>query len=229
MFQSLLFYKMLFLTFTGVLWAQEISSQTAQFLDENVISVSFDSNDIPSYVFSSHDSWKSQDDNKKQYVYGGKNSKAGAFFINKIKYTLFKRKNPYFSVQDSYQNDNVIQNFYFYEFYGKVMGLVEMATPLLAVDLSSRLVFSYGIPKTYGSIFGRKIPKIWMPSDEHIHQDGKSYKFYQYDPIGWMSAEGKIYLYDWFKKAQQDENHIPQMNFNKVATPSQEGSSPYAP
>lgn len=221
---------LLFLVFVSAVWCKEPSSKMATFLDDHVLITSFDSNDVPSYVFSAHDTWKLDSSQKSQYSCQGANSKAGSFFINQIKYTLYKRKNPYFSANDAYQKDSRIKNFYFYEFYGKVVGLVEMATPLLAVDLSSRLVFSYGIPKTYGSILGRQIPKVWMPSDEHVHKDGKSYKFYQYNPIGWITLDGKVYLYDWFKKAQTDGNHTPQMNYpNQVAAPNQAGSSPYAP
>lgn len=202
--------------------------------DNWLLKVSFTSDNVPTYVFFEGDSWILKNKNSAEYTYEGVNSSAGSFTIGQIVYFFYKNKNPYFSVNDAYNSEphvKKLQRFYFYKFYGKALGLLTMDMPLLAVDVYTKLVYAYAIPVKTLSLVGKQIPKQWAAFETYKNSSGLQYKFYEYDPIGWVNSDGTVVLYEWFKTNQRKADYTPKMNFKgkQVAMPNHPGKSPYCP
>ena len=79
---------------------------------------------------------------------------------------------------------------------------------MVALDVNTKLLFSYGAPSDYESIIGGNyIPLKWLPYEVHPNTASSNLKFYQYDPIGYVSqnwsvnADGvvtNVIVYDWW-------------------------------
>lgn len=79
---------------------------------------------------------------------------------------------------------------------------------MVALDMNTKLLFSYGAPSDYESIIGGNyIPLKWLPYEVHPNTASSNLKFYQYDPIGYVSqnwsvnADGvvtNVVVYDWW-------------------------------
>ena len=79
---------------------------------------------------------------------------------------------------------------------------------MVALDLETNLLFTYGAPSDYESIIGGNfIPLKWLPYETHPNTASSQLKFYQYDPIGyvkeeWDVEEGgvktNVVLYEWW-------------------------------
>lgn len=82
---------------------------------------------------------------------------------------------------------------------------------MVALDVNTKLLFSYGAPSDYESIIGGNyIPLKWLPYELHPNTATSKLKFYQYDPIGYvsqkwsMNADGvmtNVVLFDWWAKS----------------------------
>ena len=82
---------------------------------------------------------------------------------------------------------------------------------MVALDVNTKLLFSYGAPSDYESIIGGNyIPLKWLPYELHPNTSTSKLKFYQYDPIGYVSQQWNenidgvitnVVCYDWWTKS----------------------------
>ena len=80
-----------------------------------------------------------------------------------------------------------------------------------AIDTNTKLLYSYGMPGDYKKIIGNNyIPQNWLPYETHPNTADSKLKFYEYDPIGFISLEKgynflgvktNVYLYDWWNES----------------------------
>ena len=102
---------------------------------------------------------------------------------------------------------------------------------MVALDLETNLLFTYGAPSDYESIIGGNfIPLKWLPYETHPNTASSQLKFYQYDPIGyvkeeWDVEEGgvktNVVLYEWWNasvragssyKTVKEKRFMPQLS-----------------
>lgn len=82
---------------------------------------------------------------------------------------------------------------------------------MVALDLETNLLFTYGAPSDYEAIIGGNfIPLKWLPYEIHPNTESSKLKFYQYDPIGFVKDEWtvenggvktNVVLYEWWNKS----------------------------
>lgn len=81
---------------------------------------------------------------------------------------------------------------------------------MVALDTHTKLLFSYGAPSDYESIIGGNyVPLKWLAYEVHPNTKASSLKFYQYDPIGYVTEtwnvdtetglKTNVVFYDWWK------------------------------
>ena len=119
---------------------------------------------------------------------------------------------------------------------------------MLALDLETNLLFTYGAPSDYESIIGGNfIPLKWLPYETHPNTASSQLKFYQYDPIGyvkelWDVEEGgvktNVVLYEWWNasvragssyKTVKQKRFMPHLSKNASSNTSlREPSTPIA-
>lgn len=210
---------------------------SAQVFDRWVIRVTFDKDNVPDYGFISNKQFFWQKNSSgNAYIVEGENSSAGRIPLSSMKYYLYKgseKGNPLFSQQNFYNqaaHKQRLKRFYFYRFIGKAMGLVTIDNPLGVVDSYSKLLFAFSTPSNIVEVFGKPMPKKWIPLEEHSSKKKSTYMFYEYDPIGWVDKSGKVYLFSWFKERQRAGNFVPRKSplSATVAKAGSEGRSPYA-
>ena len=89
---------------------------------------------------------------------------------------------------------------------------------MVALDVNTKLLFSYGAPSDYeGIIGGNYIPLKWLPYEIHPNTSSSNLKFYQYDPIGYVlqkwseNQDGivtNVVLYDWWAQSVRAGNSL---------------------
>ncbi|WP_297300209.1 hypothetical protein [uncultured Brachyspira sp.] len=176
----------------------------------------FDKNNIPSFKFidSTEDrSWKLNNSDTKEYMYEGKNSKAGMFFISSMKYYQYRGYNPLYTEKRNKANENAMKRFYFYRFTGKGGGIISLDNTLVAVDIYSKYVYIYGIPVEEDSVFGVDVPLKWGPSDTVVYK-GSVLPFYKYDPVGHVNEDGTVVLYPFYQNSFLDKENRYQPLLN---------------
>ena len=119
---------------------------------------------------------------------------------------------------------------------------------MVALDLKTNLLFTYGAPSDYESIIGGNfIPLKWLPYETHPNTASSQLKFYQYDPIGyvkeeWDVEEGgvktNVVLYEWWNasvragssyKTVKEKRFMPRLSKNASSNTSlREPSTPIA-
>lgn len=119
---------------------------------------------------------------------------------------------------------------------------------MVALDLETNLLFTYGAPSDYESIIGGNfIPLKWLPYETHPNTASSQLKFYQYDPIGyvkeeWDVEEGgvktNVVLYEWWNasvragssyKTVKEKRFMPCLSKNASSNTSlREPSTPIA-
>ena len=109
----------------------------------------------------------------------------------------------------------ILERFIFFKFtaYAAKGGLFENALNNLmcALDTHTKLLYTYGMPSEYKKIIGNNyIPQNWLPYETHPNTADSKLKFYEYDPIGFVSLEKdydflgvktNVHLYDWWNKS----------------------------
>jgi len=89
---------------------------------------------------------------------------------------------------------------------------------MVALDVNTKLLFSYGAPSDYESIIGGNyIPLKWLPYEVHPNTVSSRLKFYQYDPIGYVlqkwsvNPDGvvtNVVIYDWWTESVRAGNSL---------------------
>ena len=109
----------------------------------------------------------------------------------------------------------ILERFIFFKFtaYAAKGGIFENALNNLmcALDTHTKLLYTYGMPSEYKKIIGNNyIPQKWLPYEIHPNTADSKLKFYEYDPIGFVSLEKthnflgvktNVHLYDWWNKS----------------------------
>jgi len=205
---------------------------TAKFADWK-ISSNFSASNVPEPKYSGTVTWESAPENKnpEREKYGGNESaSAGGNSISYMTYYRYCGKNPFnlytSETYDVYgedgkptgQKEALMKRFIFYRFTGKGGGVVGLDNYLVAVDTYTKLVFAFAKPIGFTSVFGNQVPTKWASVDTHsTGPGGKKYRFYQYDPAGYVSEDGAFHMSTAYK------NNLSSGNYDPVYT----GKSPY--
>lgn len=205
---------------------------TAKF-DDWKFSSNFSGSNVPEPKYGGTVTWESAPENKnpEREKYGGNESaSAGSNSISTMTYYRYCGKNPFnlytSETYDVYgengkptgQKETLMKRFIFYRFTGKGGGVVGLDNYLVAVDTYTKLVFAFAKPIEFKSVLGNQVPTKWAAVDTHsAGPGGKTYRFYQYDPIGYVKEDGSFYLNDTYKGNQASGNYDPTFT----------GKSPY--
>ena len=196
-------------------------------------SSNFSASNVPEPKYGGTVTWESapEDKNPEREKYGGSESaSAGSNSISTMTYYRYCGKNPFnlytSETYDVYgedgkptgQKEALIKRFIFYRFTGKGGGVVDLDNALVAVDTYTKLVFAFAKPIKFKSVFGNQVPTKWAPVDTHsTGPGGKKYRFYQYDPAGYVTEDGTFHLNDTYKGNLAGSNYDPTFT----------GKSPY--
>ncbi|WP_029409430.1 hypothetical protein [Treponema pedis] len=109
-----------------------------------------------------------------------------------------------------------LKRFVFFKFTAtaaKSMSLFRRAlnNDLGAIDTHTKLIYAYSMPTDYEKMIGNNyIPQKWMPYELAPNTKDSGLKFYEYDPIGFVSEEAdfeffkvktNMHFYDWWYDA----------------------------
>ncbi|MGI0530703.1 hypothetical protein [Treponema socranskii] len=202
------------------------SYPSSRFTDWKIYS-NFSASNVPEMGYSGTVTWEGSDD---EQWYNGSNASAGSNPITSMKYFRYYGRNPFKlyanEKYDLYGEDGnptgekelLMKRFVFYRFTGNGGGLVALNNYLVAVDTYTKLVFSFAKPVDFKSVAGKNVPTKWASVDTHsTGPGGKKYRFYQYDPAGYVSEDGEFHMGTAYK------NNLASGNYDPVYT----GKSPY--
>lgn len=167
--------------------------------------VNFSDDNIPSYQFdTSGKSWTAGDAAYHAYTYDAKNegNKAQGYSINPMTVYQYRSKNPLVSAASSYNADGgKMDRFYFHRIVGASGGgIAQLDQYLIAIDIRSKFVFAYAKITETKSLLGNNLPTKFAPMENY----GSQLPFYKYDPIGYVTQDGKVYLYHRYRQDMLD-------------------------
>lgn len=177
---------------------------------------SFDKDNIPTLKFidSTEDKyWTANNSDINEYMYKGKNSKAGMFFISYMTYYQYRGYNPLYTEKRNKDNADMMKRFYFYRFTGKGGGIISLDNTLVAIDIYTKYVYIYGVPVEEDKVFGVDVPLKWGPSDTVVYK-GSILPFYKYDPVGHVEEDGTVVLYPSYQNSFLDKENRYQPLYN---------------
>lgn len=163
---------------------------------------------------------------------------SGIRSINSVKYYRYKSRKARWNNEfdpcsdDTEQVKKREERFLFFRFTASAAMNMQLDNSMLCVDTYTKFCWFYSEPGWFKSIAGNKVPKDWVDyenpnvSDNHTRAYGK---FYYYDPIGYVEANGKVVLYEWIKNNLRNNNFKPRQNYleNAQRSPDSPGKSPY--
>ncbi|KLI52950.1 hypothetical protein [Brachyspira hyodysenteriae] len=122
-----------------------------------------------------------------------------------------------------------MDRFNFYSINGEA-SVAPLKQYLIAVDTYSKFIFAFGAITGTKNVMGQDVPV----SFEAVEKHGDKKAFYEYDPIGYVTENGSVILYEHYKTEFVDAptSYMPKdHNFDKMAqpTPTGQGYSPYRP
>lgn len=106
-----------------------------------------------------------------------------------------------------------LKRFVFFKFTAtaaKGMSLFQRSlnNDLYALDTHTKLIWAYSMPTDYEKMIGNNyIPQKWMPYELAPNTKDNGLKFYEYDPLGFISEEAdftffkvktNMHIYDWW-------------------------------
>lgn len=207
-------------------------------ISEFLFGASFDGNNVPIYKFYKKDAktWELKDTLTSEYYFNGSDdgNKAQTYNINPANFYRYNYKNPLVDPTAGYNQSTRMERFLFYRLQGKAV-VVSLNNYLIAVDTHSKLVFAYAKITKTGEAVGQKYPTEF----EAVELHGEKRKFYEYDPIGFMSYDESkdsltLTLYEEYKNemAKDANAYFPQVHdaSRSVAgydNASSAGRSPY--
>lgn len=127
------------------------------------------------------------------------------------------------------------ERFLFFRFTAQ-SGAGPLDNTMLCVDTYTKFCWYYAEPGWLQNILGNKVPKDWVDFESPVIQTSgecehtRSYgKFYYYDPVGYVQADGNVVLYEWAKNDLEAGYFNPRQNYKETATrtPDGAGKSPY--
>ena len=102
-------------------------------------------------------------------------------------------KNPLVKHDGVYNTSERIERFFFIRLVGTAA--IDLDNYLIAIDTYSKYIFAYAKITKYNDVFGQLVPTEFQ-AIEHHHL---GYKFYEYDPIGFIDANKNIILYQVYE------------------------------
>ncbi|MEI0447020.1 hypothetical protein R4J03_08165 [Brachyspira intermedia] len=120
-----------------------------------------------------------------------------------------------------------MDRFNFYSINGEA-SVAPLKQYLIAVDTYSKFIFAFGAITGTKNVMGQAVPT----SFEAVEKHGDKKAFYEYDPIGYVTKDGNVILYDHYKtefvsaptKYVPSDHGYPTM---AKPTPTGQGYSPY--
>lgn len=207
-------------------------------ISEFLFGASFDGNNVPIYKFYKKDAktWELQDTLTSEYYFNGSDdgNKAQTYNINPANFYRYNYKNPLVEPTSGYNQSTRMGRFLFYRLKGKAV-VVSLNNYLIAIDTHSKLVFAYAKITKTGEAVGQKYPTEF----EAVELHGEKRKFYEYDPIGFMSYDAstdslKLTLYrEYQNEMAKDANayfpqiHDPSREIAGYNNENSAGRSPY--
>ena len=202
-----------------------------------LFAASFDNNNVPMYSFFKDGTvWTVSDTLTAENKYNAQDgaNKAQGYKITGASFYRYDYKNPLVTPESAYNQSERMKRFLFYRIIGKAV-VVSLNNYLIAVDTHSKLVFAYAkITKTAEAV-GQKYPTEF----EAVELHGEKRKFYEYDPIGFMSYDAstdslKLTLYrEYQNEMAKDANayfpqiHDPSREIAGYNNENSAGRSPY--
>ena len=98
-------------------------------------------------------------------------------------------KNPLVQYNGVYNSSERIDRFFFIRAEGNA--IVQLDNYLIAIDTYSKFIFAYAKITKYSDVFGQLLPTEFQ-AIERYHL---GYKFYEYDPIGFIDKDKNVILY----------------------------------
>ncbi len=189
---------------------------------------------VPSYWFE-QGIW--QKENEYTQIAGGDDEIISPYQLNMIKKVRYYRYTGRHPLDAGYAacTKEFLSRFSFYRFKGKTM-IPWVDVYLFALDMHTGLLFSYALPSRFDKVWGNYVPRDWIPIEQHpyIREHFPDTAFYQFDPVGYVTHEGKIVMYEWIMKQngrkEKDPlvNYLPRFQYNQQeASPAGAGYSPY--
>lgn len=170
-----------------------------------LIRASFTSQNVPSLLYEAG-AWSLGGAEKLEYLNNGPNTKAGSNTISSVVYYEYRGANPFYGSSEAYNTATYdssgearLSRFSFYRFTGKTAA-PSLDNMLVAVDRYSSLVYCFAKPVRFDTILGNKVPREWAAVDSVcVDADGRRHRFYEYDPAGYVRADGVFVMSDWYK------------------------------
>ncbi len=207
--------------------------QSLEYFIDNTYRVSVvETGNLTKSDFSGSGAWSLSDAAKGEYTY----YKAGKQFTIyaavetagvDVTYYQYRSLNPFFSAYGSYNTrafekidgsqETLMKRFQFYRWSGFASGQ-GVSNYMIAVDTYTGLVFQFAEIDEWATILGIDAPSKYAPFENY---DGRR-NFYEYDPIGYVAADGIIVTNEWYK-----DDVIKPFAESKGTTPPLTGLSPY--
>ena len=153
---------------------------------------------------------------------------SGAIKISPMTVHLYG-KNPLVSSDGFYNSSERIDRFFFIRAEGNA--IVELDNYLIAIDTYSKFIFAYAKITDYIDMFGQLLPTEFQ-AIERYHL---GYKFYEYDPIGFIDENKNIILYQVYADdmTANSAEYVPRYtgingNAAQQIDKTTTGHSPYA-
>ena len=138
-------------------------------------------------------------------------------------------KNPLVSSDGFYNTSERIKRFFFIRAEGTAG--VKLDNYLIAIDTYSKFIFAYAKITKYTEIMGQLLPTEFQ-AIERYHL---GYKFYEYDPIGFIDENKNIILYQVYADdmTANSSEYVPRYtgingNAAQYIDKTTTGHSPYA-
>ena len=178
----------------------------------------FSSSNVPEMEYAGTVTWEGEQ-------YKGEDAHAGGNTIKSMVYYRSRGNNPF----GLYKNEKypvyntegkptgkkeaLMTRFVFYRFTGKGGGVADLDNYIVAVDMYSKLVFAFAKPIEFETLVGQKVPSRWASIDKVEdglkNTDGRQYRFYEYDPAGYVTADGNFHMTETYKNNLAAGKYIP--------------------
>ena len=211
--------------------------------DNLLMKISFDENTVPTYQFfrpNDGRTWQRTSGNEwEEYSFDASedgNTTDSPILSNPLPInpmTIYKYyKEPLIKADGVYNNSERIKRFFFIRAEGSA--IVPLDNYLIAIDTYSKYIFAYAKITKYNPIFGQNLPTEF----EAIELWHLKKKFYEYDPIGFITKENndyKITLYKVYAGDMTTNNaeYVPRYSPNNQSLAGDDadspGRSPYTP
>ncbi len=204
--------------------------KTSDFYSQSFTISEITKGQIPHIHLQDATNWQKTDAQNTEQSASGENFSALGFKTRNVQYFRYTGENPLFSSTSEYNTmsytgidaitEKVLKRFLFYRWTGNNMG-IPLDTYMYAIDTYTGLVFTYVKIGDWKGAFGVEVPTRYDPIEMYKAEDGEPHLFFEYDPIGYISKEKELVLYDWYIEKTKEKLSIQLAAHHPV------GKSPY--